>query len=510
MLYENIITTIKDALNYRKLLLAVFIVFSVAGTAVGLNWPKFYISAATIFIEEENILGTLMQGAAVQTEVVDRAKIAREIVYGRDLLLQILEEGGWINDDTTPVQQERLMDGLRARLTIKNVRDNLIQFKYKDTDPKRTFETVTRAVDLFISESLATKLKESRSAFEFIDNQVNEYHEKLKNAEEELKKFRSANVDIRSGSTQEIAGRIQLLQTRVGEISQELRETRIKKETLLAQLSGEAETAAGLSRTEEYRNRIIELQSQLDTLLLNYHETYPDVVRTRNQIEELKNALKQAELNKLKGPSGNTITIEGVVVDERIQASPVYQQLRSDLYTANSAIQTLSSRLADARKALDDQTALGQRSHELQASLAELERDYEVNSDIYQDFLRRREAARVSMNVDLEQKGLNLRIDEPAFLPLSPSGLRLWHFIAIGMLLGLFLPIGIIFGILQVDPRIRNVAQIQEFTDVPIIGTVNEHFADSDVSKIKNSYIFVVLLGLLTIAAVGFVALNYR
>ena len=511
MLYENITIVIKDALKFRKLLLVIFVAFSSAGLILGLNWPKLYVSSATIFIEEENILGTLMQGAAVQTAVIDRAKIAREIVYGRDILLQILTEEGWVIEETTPVQQEKLLEMLRSNLTITNVRKgNLIKIEYKDTNPQRTFSTVTRTVDLFISESLATKLAESRSAFEFIEKQVNEYHEKLKQAEEELKKFRTDNVDIRSGSTQEIATRIQQLQTKVSDIGQELREMRIKKETLLAQLSGEAETAAGLSRAEEYRGRIIELQSQLDTLLLNYHDTYPDVVRAKNQIKDLKNALKQEELNKQNGSQGNTITIEGIEVDERIQASPVYQQLRTDLYATNSAIQTLSSRLADARKALNDQTGLGRRSHELQASLAELERDYAVNSDIYQDFLRRREAARVSMNVDIDQKGLNLRIDEPAFLPLSPSGLRLLHFIAGGILLGLFLPISILFGILNLDSRVRNVRQIQEFTDIPIIGTVNEYYADSDIRRIKNSYISIALLGLLTVVAVGVIALNYR
>ena len=397
-----------------------------------MNWPKFYSSSATIFIEDKNILGPLMKGAAVQTEVVDRAKIAREIVYGRELLLKILQEGGWLDNHPSPVVQERLLEDLRSRLTITNARQNLLLFSYKDIDPQRAYETLSKVVNLFISESLATKLQESRSAFEFIDKQVGEYHEKLKKAEEELKKFRSENVDIRSGSTQEITSRIQLLQQKVTEIEQELREAKIKKETLLAQLSGEAETAAGLSRAEEYRNRIIELQSQMDTLLLNYHETYPDVVRAREQIEDLKKALKQEELNKRKGPSGNTITIEGVAVDERIQASPVYQQLRTDLYATNSLIQTLTSRLSDARKLLENQSELGRRSHELQASLAELERDYQVNSDIYQDFLRRREAARVSMNVDLEKKGLNLRIDEPPFMPLNPSGLRWWHFVAGG------------------------------------------------------------------------------
>lgn len=510
MLYENFTTIIKDALNYRKSILVVFILCSIGGLIVGLNSPKFYSSSATIFIEEENILGPLMRGAAVQTAVVDRARIAREIVYGRDILKKILDESGLIEEGATPVQEEEHIEKLKTRLEIVTISENLIRFTYKDIEPERTYTILSQAVDLFISESLSTKLEESRSAFEFIDKQVSQYHAKLNLAEDELKKFRSGNVDIRTGTEVQITNRIQELQETVTSIRQELREAKIKKETLLAQLSGEAVTAVGLSRAAEYRNRIIELQGQLDALLLNYHDTYPDVVRARNQIEDLKNSLKQEEDEKQKGSSGNTITIEGIVVDERIQASPVYQQLRTDLYSTNSLIQTLTSRLTDARKSLDEQAELGRRTHELRATLAELERDYEVNSDIYQDFLRRREAARVSMNVDIDQKGLNLRIDEQPFLPTSPSGLGLYHIVALGMLLGLIMPIGVIYGILQIDPRIRNADQIHQFANIPVIGTVNEYFTDLDIRKIKNSYIMTLLLGLITVVVVGLIAVNLK
>lgn len=510
MLYDDLKTVIKDALKYRKIILVIFVLFSVAGLVLGLKWPKLYTSTAAVFIEEENILGPLMQGAAVQTDVVDRARIAREIVYGREILRQILREVDIIQEDSTPLEVEQKIEIMKSRLDIISVNQNLIRFRYRDIDPERTFRALSKAIELFISESLSTKLDESRSAFEFIDKQVKEYHEKLKKAEEELKKFRSENVDIRSGSMQEITTRIQELQVRVTNIEQELREEKIKKQTLLAQLSGEAETAAGLSRAEEYRTRIIELQGQLDTLLLNYHDTYPDVVRVRNQIKDLRNALKQEEKDKSNRSSGNTIIIEGVEVDERIQASPVYQQLRTDLYATNSSIQTLTSRLVDARKSLDKLAELGRRTHELQATLAELERDYQVNSDIYQDFLRRREAARVSMNLDLEQKGLNLRVDERPFLPHSTSGLGLVHFLAGGLLLGLVLPIGVLFGILQVDPRIRTAEQIHEFTDVPIIGAVNEYYTKTEIKETRNNYISILLLGLLCVVIVVLVAFNYR
>ncbi len=507
MWYEYISTVLKDALKYRKVLLGAFIVFSVAGLVVGLLWPKFYMSTASIYIEEENILGPLMRGAAVQTEVVDRAKNAREIVYGRDFILKVLQNAGFLPEDITPQQEEWIVDETRSRMTIVNLGRNLIKLSYKDTDAEKTYNILAKTLDLLIEESLAAKLNESRSAFEFINKQVNEYHDKLVAAEERLKEFRSKNVDIRAGSDQEVSARIQVLQQQVNKLSQELREAEINKETLLAQLAGEAETAAGLSRAEEFRTRIREMQSQLDTLLLTYHDTYPDVIRLHDQIQEMKNVLKREESGKTKDTLSSTVVIEGIVVDERIQASPVYQQLRTDLYAANSLIKTLTSRLKDTQRSLDEESALGVRTHGLRASLAELNRDYKVNSDIHQDFLRRREAARVSMNVDLEQKGLNLRIDEPPFLPHTTSGLRLMHFVLIGFLAGLIIPLGALYGILQVDPRVITLQHVHDITDITIIGTVYEYYTDVEIQEIQKEVIAILIIGMFAVLVVGITAL---
>jgi len=114
----------------------------------------------------------------------------------------------------------------------------------------------------------------------------------------------------------------------------------------------------------------------------------------------------------------------------------------------------------------------GKLLHTGDARLAELTRDYQVNRDIYQDLLRRRESARVSMNLDRDRQGFTFKIQEPATLPLYPSGLRFWHFVAGGILLGLLIPVGLLYARLQFDPRIRIGNAISSRHKVPIAAVV--------------------------------------
>src|SRR3546814_12972129 len=89
-----------------------------------------------------------------------------------------------------------------------------------------------------------------------------------------------------------------------------------------------------------------------------------------------------------------------------------------------------------------------------ESSLAELTRDYEVNRDLYQDLLKRRENARVSMNLDAERRRLSFRIQEPATVQLRPSGLRLLPVPGPALILLRVGPSAVSVGFIKLDPRV--------------------------------------------------------
>ena len=139
--------------------------------------------------------------------------------------------------------------------------------------------------------------------------------------------------------------------------------------------------------------------------------------------------------------------------------------------------------------------------HSGDARLAELTRDYQINRDIYQDLLRRRENARVSMNLDRDRQGLTFKIQEPVTLPQSPVGPRFWHFVVGGMLIGVLLPMGLLLARLQFDPRIRIGSTIAMAHKVPIVTIVPHLWSPMELKSLRWEVVFLSLVVVATIAA---------
>jgi polysaccharide chain length determinant protein (PEP-CTERM system associated) len=470
-----------EAFLYRKALVVGFLVINLVLLGVGLIWPKEFTSATTILLEDKKIIQPLMEGAAVATQVADRSRLAQEVIFGRKIMNQILQVGGWMESNPSPTKQEEIIERLTKRTIITGTGKNLIKIEYKDDDPQRAFEITKKYAELFIAESLGAKVDESQAAFEFIDKQTQEYHEKLLKAEGQLKEFRSANLDARPGTDADVSARLNSLQQRIEQASQDLKEAEVKKLSLEKQLSGEAEVATALSREGQYRSRIAELQSRLETLRLSYHDNYPDIIQIKHQLADLNQAIAEERQRREAAKASGK-----VVIDEGVINNPIYQQLKQELTQTRVNVEMLSARISEAKRQLQQELERGRRVHGGEATLAELTRDYQVNRDIYQDLLKRRENARVSMNLDREKQGLTIKIQEPAVLPLQPSGLRFLHFVIAGLVLGMLLPVGLLYAKLQVDPRIRLGSLITDRHKVPVLAVVPHLWGPAETQAVRH------------------------
>ncbi|MEO6689555.1 MAG: XrtA system polysaccharide chain length determinant [Dokdonella sp.] len=457
-----------QARRHALALTVMFVAIAMAGLVCGLVWPKNYSSSTTILAQKSDIIQPLLEGRAVATGTADRTTIAKQVIFSRAILDEILMSGGWDPTKLDPFQQDRLREGIKARTQITSPRENLIHIAYRDADPNRALKVTERLADLFIKESLAAKETESREAYEFIDSQVEAYHHKLTDAEENLKKYRAENVDAHPGSEADTNSRIGVLRSAVEQTRMNVMELHSTESALVSQLSGESEVTAVQTRSGVYRAQMAELQAQLEKLLLNYTEQYPDVIRLRHQIEDLRAQLAAEDQRKLQAKNSGTTT----AIDQNSQFNPLYTELRSKAADVRRQIAANESRMSATESLLNSELDRSRRIAASESALAELTRDYDVNRDIYQDLLKRRENARVSMNLDAEGRGLTFRIQEPAAKPLRPAGLSTIHFAAAGLGLGLVLPLGLLFLVARFDTRLRSVDELERIAGVPVLASV--------------------------------------
>lgn len=469
---------LEESKRRTLVLVTIFAVIALLALAVGLLLPQKFTSRTTIFVENSNIIGPLMEGRAVPTSVSNRAAITREVAFSSRVMQEILKAGGWMDDQPNAVQQARLIEDITSRTQITIPRESLIQITFSDSDPRRAYRVTKRFADMVISESLATKERESQEAFRFIDSQVRQYHTKLTDAENKLEAYRKANPDARAGVETDVNARIGELRRQVETSRMELGDQLSQEQALQAQLTDENQVVRVQTRTGQLLARLAELEAERERLLMSFTELHPDVVRTQHQIADLQDDLRREDtLAQSRTPSGGSLGNDASL-------NPLYGQLRSRLAEIRSSAAATRARIAAGESLLAQELARSRGIASSESQVAELTRDYEVNRDLYQDLLRRRENARVSMNLDAEARGLSFRIEEPASVPVQASGLRLLHVAGGGLGLAVLAPIALLGAFVKLDPRVRSPKAFDGKPNLPLLTVVPAYVTRRDRQRL--------------------------
>ncbi len=444
----------------KKISIVLFFLVSVLVLTIGWFMPRVYVSSSTIMVDEQNILTPLMEGTAIATGVKDHAKNAWQLLsgqYAKKRTMAFIEEE---IEGLSEKEVDQIWERIQDKLDVHNVGKNLISIKYRNSEPAIAQKYAAFFTDLFIDESVKDKRRESESAYSFIASQAQEYHEKLKSSEDALKDFRSDNLGASPDSAGTVSARILELQRSTEETQLEIRELEIQLKNIDDQMSGEAQVSAHLTEEGQLQERISSLQGQLDTLRMTYLDSYPDIVIIKDQILSLKQQMEHVRKQDKK-----EIKATGTL-------NPLFQELRSQYSQYSTQLAALKTRLKATKNLLKDEKDRAVQINTVDAVLAQLTRDYDVNKNLYQTLLRQRENARVSMNIDIANQGLTLKVQEYPIIPVRPVGLRLMHFALVGLILGIGAPVALSYALVMFDGRARGVSEIQNIIQAPVLGEV--------------------------------------
>lgn len=482
---------LRELRRYRWAAVGLFALVSFAVLAVGFIYPYQYRSEVVIFVDDSNIIRPLMEGSAEITEIDDQASSARELLYSRRVLEKLTESDRIFPDDVESYSTERmeaLYERLRSGISVNPQGKSYFTIRYQGGEPQRSYLIAQRLGQLFLEETNRRKREESRNAYEFIDRQVESYEEQITQTEEELRAFLSRNVE---GTEDEANNRMAQIRNDIESAELELEELQAQERSLEEQIetlpSAVAEGGAG-SGDGGLTERINRMEERLDELKLRYEDSYPDVASLERQINELKERRESLQTGEIE-PIG----------DSGLMFNPIYQDLKTELSRARARQESLRTRISAQQRRLAAQEDRMEKIQGNKAERSELTRDLGVNREIYNDLLKRRERARVSMHLDIEGQGLSYQINEQARYPVSPAGLQFETFASVGWLLGLLAPIGLLAGLLQIDPRVRSTKQM-DVLEIPLLGSIPLVRTPYERRSERRGYIFMVVIVLLVAA----------
>ena len=489
-LISQLATAARGMWKHRWLgLLAAWVVTAI-GMFVVLSVPDKYEATARIYVDTQSILKPLMSGLAVQPNVDQQVVMLSRTLISRPNIEKLIRMADLDLKAQSKSAQENLIDGLMKTLEIKNVgRDNLYVLSYRDSSPDKAKRVVQSLVSIFIESSLGDSRKDATTARKFIDEQIQSYVTKLEEAETRLKQFRLRNLELQNAEGRDMAGQIGVVSAQLSQARLDLREAENARDSAKRQLDAERDQNANITSrsllqesamqisTPEIDARIDAQKRQLDGLLQRFTEQHPDVVNTRRLIQELETA-KRKELQELRKTAlANPASASA--------NSLVYQELNRLLATSEVQVAALRARVGEYEVRFARARELMKTAPQIEAELAQLNRDYDINKKNYNDLVTRRESAAMSGDLDNATGMADFRLIDPPRAspqPVAPNRLLL---MPLALLAALGAGLVVAFAASQLRAVFYDARSLKQTLGLPLLGVVTLVMDEASVLKQK-------------------------
>ncbi|MEW5757403.1 MAG: XrtA system polysaccharide chain length determinant [Pseudomonadota bacterium] len=446
----------------RWMIFASAALFCLIGWPIVALLPNVYQSNAKVYLEADSMLRPLLKGLAVQSEARQEfANVARRTLLTRPNLLKVARDTDLDLQARDPEELEKLLIKIEKNIEVTGSnRENIYDISYADKDPELAKKVVEALLNIFMEGTLSAARQDTDVTQRFLVEQIAEYQQRLEEAEERLKRFRQENIGLMPSETGGYFQRLEAAKSAMEDARLNMSEAVNRRNELKIQLNRarSGETVGGEAGGGLVDERIAASQKRLDELRMIYTDQHPDVIAVKKNIEELKQQAA-GEANK------------GVPT---VQQNPAYHELTVELGKAEAEVASLQVRYQEYARRVEKLRALIDTIPAVEAELAKLNRDYNINKENYEALVSRRESAKIAQDVEKSTDQIQFRIIEPARVPILPSGPKRPLLYTVVLLAGLGLGLVVAYLLSEIKVTFYNARRLRESTGLPVLGTVSK------------------------------------
>jgi polysaccharide chain length determinant protein (PEP-CTERM system associated) len=436
------------------------------GALIVFSLPNKYEATAQVYADTDALTNPLLRGVAVQPDVRERLQVVTHTLLSRPNLEAVADKTGLSLRTVTPAGKDALLLELGSAVKIKDAGTrNLYNLSYEDPDRQMAQKVVQAFLQILMNDTVGANTASTTTAQNFLDQQVQDYGKLLSDDEKKLADFRKANIGYipsEGGST--YFSRLQAAETQLQTLQAQYDTAVASRATTQQQMRAMAtgSSSSGIDpRTQEIDKQIAAYQQQLNKLLLSYTDAYPDVTSTRRMIAQLE--ARRAALQKNVSNS----SMMGVDSD-----NPVYQEMQKSMYTTQVTIQTLATQIALQKQQIAELKGAADKITDVQATLQQLTRNYDVTKKQYDQLLERLNTAQLSQDATQSGNNLKFRVISPPLMPLLPSGPHRGLLLVLVFGFAVAMGLGFAYLLHKVTPVFVTPGDLQDFGDYPVLGSL--------------------------------------
>ena len=487
---SEVLYFVKGIVRNKWIVTIVASIICIGGWFYVYKMPNIYESSARVHVDTRTMLRPLLRGMAVQTNVRGLVLIMKKLMFTQQNILKVADEAG-LDIDLNENGIHALVQRLKSEVKIEGDRDEIFSITAESKSPVEARTIVQAMLTVFSEQTQQSSLSDVDSAQRFIENQIREYEQRLRNAERAKESFKRDNIGMLPG--QKAGGQIgdiQSIRQNLDSASAQLSELHSRKNVLKEQLTEALDSGEewGLTdivgSTSGEDSRIASLKQKKDQLLLKYTQEHPNIASIDNLIESLE---KEKEKEKEK-ESDQGINNMDFAFDDSFKAmsNPYVQSIKIGINNIDVEIATINSRIGSYKKKLKKEDEQFNARLAIETEMKDLNRDYETIKKNYLSLIDRREQASMSSKIDTQVSALKFKVIDPANMPEGPSSPKRKLFYSIILLAGFI--VGIAIALLKVflRPTFVQAKQVRDVSGLPMLGVVSEVVDDIQAKNNKK------------------------
>jgi succinoglycan biosynthesis transport protein ExoP len=497
----------------RRKVVVTFVFGAVLASAVtfALCLPDLYKSTAVLLVERP--VPEVYVRPAVSGELESRLHVIKQEIMSRARLTDLINRFNLYPDLRRQIPMDGVLDQMRHDIDIEltgpeqvSGRKTTVSFKlsYTGGNGDRVANVTNELANFYVSQNDEIRSQEATRATGFLRAQLDATRKELDNHEASMRAYTSSHpgelpqqVEVNLAALERLNTQLRL----TGEREIKLLEDREKLTDGLAVTTDYATGASTLVGDPPVNERLERMKRDLKMLEGQFTSRHPDVIRMKTEIAAAERQQQDALLRERQAAQK---TADGAAAAAAAAQNPTALDARKKaLQNLDAELEKLKKEEADLRQNISGIENRLQGVPERQQEFGRLTRDYNAAKDLYDSLLKRYDDAQLAASMESDRQGERFRILEAAMPPSSPVAPNRNRLMIMGFLMAVIVAAGAALAAEQFDTTFHSVADLREFTRVPVLGAVSPiatvtagrtvKFALATVSAVAVIWIIVVL-----------------
>jgi succinoglycan biosynthesis transport protein ExoP len=437
------------------LMVATLVGLLVVAIVVAVAIPPVYQSTGTILVESQTIPTDLIPTAA--SLIDERIEVIRQRVMTRENLFKIVEKHKLFRDSAQSMTVSEKIDEMRKQITIESIGANVkaprrqnqgtIAFRltFEHRKPEIAQRVANELVTLFLDENVKSRTERATETTEFLTQEADKLKVELEKVETQLATYKQEHSKALPQHQELHMTMLSRTETELKDVEREYKTAQEELRFLDLELSAAKAgitPKTGAAYTPQSPQDIGGLKAEYQRLLSLYTEAHPDVRAVKRKIEALEAAAPVAGATGAEKPAGAPVSLEVARVQAKIAAT-------------NTRIESLAVQIKSLRGRMVSYEQELLKIPQVERGLITLMRDQESAQKKYAEIHAKQRNAKMTENLEGENKAERFSLLEPPSLPEKPFKPDRAKILVLGIFMAFGGSGGLVFLLETINQRVR-------------------------------------------------------